>query len=85
VEQTEYENLETETEICGTKMEAQIIWREWTRKHNDVFWAEQMQKQKILFSTNTKFSLWLFCMANLAGPICDLVILNRQSKPSPIP
>jgi hypothetical protein len=25
--------------------------------------------------------LWLFCMANLADLICDLVILNYQSNP----
>jgi hypothetical protein len=26
------------------------------------------------------FVLWLFCMANLVGLICDLVILNYQSN-----
>jgi hypothetical protein len=32
-----------------------------------------------------KFPFMVVLMANLAGPIYDLVLLNRQSNPSPTP
>jgi hypothetical protein len=47
------------------------------------FPVEQMRKWKLLFPSNMEFLFIIVLMANLAGPICDLVILNRQSNPSP--
>jgi hypothetical protein len=41
------------------------------------FPVEQMRKRKFLFSTNMEFPFMVVLMDNLAGPICDLVILNR--------
>jgi hypothetical protein len=44
------------------------------------FSAEQMRKQKFPLPTNTEFLFYVFYMANLAGPICELVILYCQSN-----
>jgi hypothetical protein len=49
------------------------------------FLVEQRRKRKLLFLTNMAFPFMVVLMANLAGPICDLVILNYQSNPSPTP
>jgi hypothetical protein len=53
-----------------------------TKQH---FPVEQTRKQKFPFPTNMEFPFMVVLMDNLAGPICDLVILNRQSNPSPTP
>jgi hypothetical protein len=45
----------------------------------------QMRKRKLPFPTNMEFPFMVVLMANLAGPIYDLVIPNRQSNPSPTP
>jgi hypothetical protein len=43
------------------------------------FLAKQIRKRKFLFPVNTIFFvLWLFCMANLAGLICDLDRFGKQ-------
>jgi hypothetical protein len=47
------------------------------------FPVEQMRKRKLPFPTNMEFPFMVVLMANLTGPICDLVILNRQNNPSP--
>jgi hypothetical protein len=49
------------------------------------FPVEQVRKRKFPFPTNMEFPFMVVLMDNLAGPICDLVILNRQSNPFPTP
>jgi hypothetical protein len=49
------------------------------------FPVEWMRKRKFPFLTTIEFLFMVVLMDNLAGPICDLVILNRQSNPSHTP
>jgi hypothetical protein len=49
------------------------------------FPVEQMRKRKLPFLTNMEFPFMVVLMANLACPIYDLVILNRQNNSSPTP
>jgi hypothetical protein len=49
------------------------------------FPVEHVRKRKLPFPTNMEFPFMVVLMANLAGPICNLVILNRQSNPFPTP
>jgi hypothetical protein len=49
------------------------------------FPVEQMRKRKLSFPTNMEFPFMVILMGNLAGLICDLVILNCQNNSSPTP
>jgi hypothetical protein len=75
------ENMKIETEFLRNGNGNSLAEGETER----CFPVEQMRKRKLPFPTNMGFPFMVVLMVNLAGPICDLVILNHQSNPSPTP
>jgi hypothetical protein len=76
-------NMKMETKILrnGNRNSLAEVETEMERR----FPVEQMRKRKLSFPTNMEFLFMVVLMANLAGLICDLVILNCQNNSSPTP
>jgi hypothetical protein len=72
------ENMKTETKICRTK--TYFFGRSGNRNGTAFSGRTDAEMEVSVFGQYKISILWLFYMANLAGLICDLVILNYQSN-----